>query len=256
MEKRRVAWGLCAALLSLSATATACEVPLPEKGFVVVRHEKAAAADAESARFLKQWGIDTMSVDQLNAYVDLPYRVTVVSRSCAGEGTGYDPDAHRIELCYDDFTEDLELLRRAGAGAGTATGDEALSDLVRETLYHEAGHALLDALDLPDEGDRAEEDAADRFARLMLLGEGKSGETALLTAARGYDLAAADAPETDPQDEHAPDAERAEAHRCAVYGAAPARHEDLATPARAGCGATWIRTRDTWTRDLAPLLRR
>ncbi|MFD9355560.1 DUF4344 domain-containing metallopeptidase [Streptomyces sp. NPDC060031] len=250
MGNRWGAWGLCAALLSLSATG--CELPLPEKGFVVTRHEKPVAADAGSARFLKQWGIDTMAVDQLNAYVDLPHRVTVVSRSCAGEGAGYDPGAHRIELCYDDFTEDLELLRRAGAGAG----DEAFSDLVRETLFHEAGHALIDALDLPDAGDRAEEDAADRFARLMLLGQGKSGEGALLTAARGYDLAAADSPEVDPQDEHAPDTERAEGHRCAVYGAAPARHEDLATPARADCGATWIRTRDAWTRDLAPLLRR
>ncbi|MEV6951684.1 DUF4344 domain-containing metallopeptidase [Streptomyces sp. NPDC051183] len=254
MGKRWGTWGLCGALLSL-LSATGCELPLPEQGFQV-RHEKPVAADAESARLLTQWRFDQMAADQLNAYVDLPYRVTVVGLSCEGEGTAYDSRTHRIELCYDDLTQVRDLFRRAGAGAGR-TEEEVLGDLVRETLFHEAGHALIDALDLPDQGDRAEEDAADDFARLMLLDQGASGEEALLTAATGYDLEAAEDPDPDPdqQDVHAPDAERAEAHRCAVYAASPARHEALATEPRATCPATWTRTRDTWTRDLAPLLR-
>ncbi|ARE74865.1 hypothetical protein B6R96_13650 [Streptomyces sp. Sge12] len=73
------------------------------------------------------------------------------------------------------------------------------------------------------------------------------GGTTLLTAARAYDLAAAADPTPDPDDEHAPDAARAESHRCAV--------PSLATAARADCPATWTRTRTTWTADLTPLLR-
>ncbi|MFC9586034.1 DUF4344 domain-containing metallopeptidase [Streptomyces yangpuensis] len=183
-----------------------------------------APADRAGAAVLKQHRIAETVTADLNAYLDLPHRIEVVARSCAGEGSGYDPAAHRIELCYDDLTED---------------------------------HALIDTLGLPVPGDRAEEDAADRFAQLMLLREGRpDGERTLLTAARGYDLAAAAHPEPDPDDEHAPDPARAESHRCATYGAAPTRNPDLATPLRTHCPHTWPRTRDAWTRDLAPFLRR
>lgn len=237
---------LCA--LALLLAPTGCERPLPARGFVP-RYEQPATADRDSATFLRQRRVTETVAADLNAYVDLPHRVVVVARSCAGEGSGYDPGNLLIELCYDDLTEDRELFEEADR----RPADEPVSEIVRETLYHEAGHALIDALDLPVRGDRAEEDAADRFAQLMLL-RGHREQT-LLTAARAYDLAAAAAPTPDPTDEHAPDATRAESHRCAVYGHAPARHPDLATPARADCPATWPRARDAWIRDLAPLLR-
>ncbi|MFZ3472530.1 DUF4344 domain-containing metallopeptidase [Streptomyces sp. 4.24] len=241
-------WGireLCAAAALLSA-ATCCDVPqapLPEQGFAV-RYEKPEAADRPHHRFLTTWHLVELTVDDLNDYVELPHRVTVVARSCHGEGTGYDPETRRIELCYDDLAEQRDLFGR----------DEDVAEAVRETLYHEAGHALIDALDLPDEGDRAEEDAADRFAQVALLTRDREGDDTLLTAARAYDAGAAEqAP--DPTDVHAPDAVRAESHRCAVQGAFPAEHKDLATPARSDCAATWTRTRTGWTETLAPLLR-
>ncbi|MFG2228526.1 DUF4344 domain-containing metallopeptidase [Streptomyces sp. NPDC048723] len=239
---------LCAT--ALLPALTGCEPPPPAGGFVA-RHEEPAEADRESAGFLKRWKLVERVTADLNAYLDVPHRITVVARSCAGEGSGYDPGTHRIELCYDDLTEDRKLFEEADR----RPADEALSEVVRETLHHEAGHALIDALDLPvrDEG-RAEEDAADRFAQLMLL-RAPEGDHALLTAARAYDLAAAADPTPDLDDEHAPDPARAESHRCAAYGHDPARHPDLATPARATCPATWTATRDTWTHDLTPLLR-
>ncbi|MFG2986117.1 DUF4344 domain-containing metallopeptidase [Streptomyces sp. NPDC048258] len=246
---RRTAAVLCAAMLMPGLAA--CAQAGPTRGFVP-RYENPAEADRDSARFLKRRKLTETVTADLNAYLALPYRVTVLARSCAGEGTGYDPEEHRIELCYDDLTEERELIERSGS----PRPDEDLSEVVRETLHHEAGHALVDALHLtPD--DRAEEDAADHFAQVMLLRGHPEGEQTLLTAARSYDLAAAAAadPAPDPGDEHAPPAARAESHRCAVYGAAPARHQDLATPARADCTATWTRTRDAWTHDLAPFLR-
>ncbi|MFD3700609.1 DUF4344 domain-containing metallopeptidase [Streptomyces sp. NPDC058646] len=245
----RTAWAAAAVLL---LPVTGCAAQPPGGGFVL-RYEQPAPADRDSSRFLKDRAPAESTLADLEAYVALPYRVTVTARSCAGEGTGYDPARHRIELCYDDLAEERALFRQAGS----RDPDGDLAEVVRETLLHEAGHALVDALDLPLDGDRAEEDAADRFAQLMLVRGGPEGEHALLTAARGYELDAAADPARgpDPSDEHAPPAVRAESHRCAVHGAAPARHPDLATPARAHCATTWARTQATWTRDLSPLLR-
>ncbi|MCJ0874689.1 DUF4344 domain-containing metallopeptidase [Streptomyces sp. AP-93] len=239
--------------LLLAATA-GCELlpkePVPTRGFWL-RYEKPVAADRDEARFLKQWILADMIVGGLNDYVDLPHLVTVVVRSCHGEGSGYAPQARRIDFCYDDLGKRRELFSRAES----PLHDEDLADLVNEMLYHEVGHALIDALHLPAGGDRAEGDAADRFAQLMLNGS-KVGAEALLIAARAYDLSAAFDPTSDlTTAEHAPPAARAESHRCAVYGASPTRHKALATPSRTDCAATWTHTRDTWTHDLAPLLR-
>ncbi|MGW6704493.1 DUF4344 domain-containing metallopeptidase [Streptomyces sp. NPDC054956] len=246
MSRRWGIPGLCATALLL-ASAAGCgwpQEPLPDRGFVL-RYEKPDPADDADHRFLTNWKTAEFTLADLNAWVDLPYRVMVVARSCHGEGTGYDPGTRRIELCYDDLAEQRDTVPR----------DEDLSELVRETVYHEAGHALIDALDLPDEGARAEEDAADRFAQVALLLRDPEGDDTLLTAARAYDRSAAAERAPDPTDEHAPDATRAESHRCAVHGAFPGKHKDLATESRTTCTTTWTHTRDTWTHHLTPLLR-
>ncbi|MFD6971709.1 DUF4344 domain-containing metallopeptidase [Streptomyces sp. NPDC059949] len=253
MTTRRSRAALTAALCATAVltAAAGCEPPPPDRGFVT-RYEEPAAADRADADFLKQRRIAELVTTDLNAYLDVSHRITVLARSCEGEGSGYDPGTRRIELCYDDLTEDRKLFE----AADHRPADEALAEVVRETLHHEAGHALVDALNLPvrDRG-RAEEDAADRFAQFMLL-RGPGGDRTLLTAARAYDLAAAADPTPDLDDEHAPDRDRAESHRCAVHGHAPDAHPSLATPPRADCPATWTRTRTTWTADLTPLLRR
>ncbi|MFD5622356.1 DUF4344 domain-containing metallopeptidase [Streptomyces yangpuensis] len=249
-QEIRATAALCTALL-LTAPLTACQQP-PQPTEFAAHHEEPAPADRAAAAVLKQHRITETVTADLNTYLDLPHRIEVAARSCTGEGSGYDPATRRIELCYDDLTEDRTLFENAGAGPA----DDQLAALARETLYHEAGHALIDTLGLPVPDDRAEEDAADRFAQLMLLRDGRpDGEQTLLTAARAYDLAATAHPEPDPDDEHAPDPARAESHRCATYGAAPTRHPDLATPPRTHCPHTWPRTRDAWLKDLAPLLR-
>ncbi|MFB0628193.1 DUF4344 domain-containing metallopeptidase [Streptomyces sp. AB3(2024)] len=132
------------------------------------------------------------------------------------------------------------------------TDEEAVADVVTETVHHEAGHALADALDLPFPSARAEEDAADRFAALMLIREGPDGERALRTAAEEYLRAAAADPEPGP--EHAPPAERAATHLCLLYGASPTRHPDL-SPRAHTCTPDWPTTRTTWTEALTPFLR-
>lgn len=232
---------LCAALAT-ALLAGGC-APAP-RGFAV-RYEAPAAGDEREAAFLRDGNHADRAVTRLNAYLDLPDRVTVVARSCAGEGTSYDPAAHRIDLCYDDMAQDRELL----------TTDEKVGAIVAESVYHEAGHALVDTLELPVGPDPDEENTADRFAALMLLREGPAGERALRTAAEEYTLLAARDEDPDPgEDEHAPPADRAAAHLCLLHGAAPDRHPDLAARTR-DCAPTWPTTRATWEHALAPLLR-
>ncbi|MFD5887341.1 DUF4344 domain-containing metallopeptidase [Streptomyces sp. NPDC060334] len=232
---------LCAALATALLSGGCAPAP---RGFAV-RYEAPAAGDEREAAFLRDGKHADRAVTRLNAYLDLPDRVTVVARSCAGEGTAYDPAAHRIDLCYDDMAEDRELL----------TTDEKVGAIVAESVYHEAGHALVEALELPVGPDPDEENTADRFAALMLLREGPDGERALRTAAEEYELLAAREPDTAPdEDEHAPPADRAAAYLCLLHGAAPDRHPDLATRTR-DCAPTWPTTRATWEHALAPLLR-
>ncbi|MGE7387560.1 DUF4344 domain-containing metallopeptidase [Streptomyces sp. NPDC004126] len=244
---------LCAALLALAVAVvvafavTPVSVSLsappkapPQRGFTL-RYETPDPADEDHAALLHARGPAERAVEALNAYIDLPERVTVLARSCSGEGAGYDPAARRIELCYDDLAEDRELLG----------DDAAAADVAAETVYHEAGHALVEALGLPVASDRAEEDTADAFAAFMLIREGPQGERALLAAAEAYGLAPPPGPGPD---EHAPPAERAAAHLCLLYGAAPERHPGLAARTR-GCAPDWPTVRDAWTRDLKPLLR-
>ncbi|WP_283460890.1 DUF4344 domain-containing metallopeptidase [Streptomyces sp. G-G2] len=242
--------GLLCALTAQTACTASPPAPPARTGFTV-RYAPPAAPDRAEAARLRAAGAAEAAAARLNEFLDLPHEVSVVARSCAGEGSGYDPGTRRVELCYDDAVDDRALFERAGE----RPADEAVTAVWTETVFHEAGHALVDALDLPTDG-RDEEDAADRFAAVMLLRQGEPGERALRLAAREYELAAASAtgPHGDDQDEHAPDAVRAATHLCHLYGAAPAHHPDLA-PRFPDCAATWTATRTGWLADLAPLLR-
>ncbi|MEU6861737.1 DUF4344 domain-containing metallopeptidase [Streptomyces sp. NPDC046876] len=245
--------------MALAVSAAACTESSPSpspspsaRGFAVRRTEPDGPADAAEARLLQDRRLPEAVAAALNDHLDLPHRVTVVALSCAGEGSGYDPATRRIELCYDDLAEDRELF----ASAGRAPADDEVAAVAAETLYHEAGHALVDLLGLPVGGDRAEEDAADRFAALMLLREGPEGERRLRTAAEAYELtAAAEGPGGRGRDEHAPPAERAAAHLCLLYGAAAGRHPDLAARTQ-GCAPDWPAVQEEWARLLGPVVRR
>ncbi|MGC5341988.1 DUF4344 domain-containing metallopeptidase [Streptomyces sp. DT171] len=235
-------------------------------GGFVVRHEPPAGADRGDASFLRDRKLLERSSATLNAFIDPGRRVTVVARSCEGEGSGYDPESRRIEICYDDVARERALFRHAGY----RPADEEVAAVLVETFFHEAGHAVIDVLDLSFT-DRAEEDAADQFAALMLLRQGGDGERSLRFAAKEYELTAAeeeaDAESDDAdgddgdRDEHSPARLRAANHLCHLHGSAPGRSRDvvgstLSRSRAAGCGTEWARVRGAWTERLAPLLRR
>ncbi|MFD3513438.1 DUF4344 domain-containing metallopeptidase [Streptomyces sp. NPDC058657] len=217
---------------------------------LAVRYEApASAADRRDADFLRAGRTVEEAATALAGFVRWGQRepVPLVVRSCDGEGPSYDPQARRIEICYDEVDETRTLLRNGGIRP--ADGD--VRSVLLESLFHESAHALVDVLGLTPPGN--EEDAADRFAALMLLRKGVTGERQLLAAAAAWQ-ASAEVYEEAADDDHSSDRDRAAAMRCYVYGAAPARHRSLVAPpaellpaARAAaCGQEWETARTAW----------
>lgn len=220
------------------------------------RYEEPSPTDRAPASLLRGRKTAEAAATSLNALVALDQQITVVSRYCDGEGSAYDPQNHRIELCYDDTAEDRVLFQ----DAGRRPGDDEATAVATETLYHEAGHALIDLLGL-SLTDHQEEDAADQFAAFMLLRTGPDGERQLRTAAEAYELSTTADDNTDSRDEHSANRVRAANHLCYLYGSAPARHKDLATTGRipstrvTRCIQEWDQAHTTWMTRLHPILR-
>ncbi|WP_433543988.1 DUF4344 domain-containing metallopeptidase (plasmid) [Streptomyces sp. CA-294286] len=214
-----------------------------------VRYEKPSPADRRAAAFLEGRRTVEGAADDLADFLGWGARepVALVVKSCDGQGSSYDPEARRIDLCYEEVTETRELFREGGRRGAT---DDAVHAVQLETLFHEAAHALVDALELKLPGN--EEDAADQFAALMLLRRGVPGEHQLRAAADAWRTSAEVYEET-PGDEHATDGQRAAAQLCYAYGAAAGRDRESADtrtlPAAraAGCAEEWETVRERWT---------
>lgn len=95
----------------------------------------------------------------------LPRPLTLEVRGCNGrEGAYYGND--RAVLCY----EYVELIQRhvpKVATPGGVTRADAIVGAILDTILHEAGHAVIEMLDIPVLG--REEDAADFFSAYVLL---------------------------------------------------------------------------------------
>jgi hypothetical protein len=129
------------------------------------------------------------------------------------------------------------LVVLAGTALGAAHADEAdeidaivLSN-AEHTLWHEAAHLLISELELPVVGQ--EEDAADGFATLMMLGDDDAADIEhLLDVAElwivSHEVGAADGIAPTYYDEHDLDAQRGLRVVCYVAGAGPGRAHRLA----------------------------
>ena len=95
----------------------------------------------------------------------LPRQLTLEVRGCNGrEGAYYGDD--KAVLCY----EYVELIQRhvpKFATPGGVTRADAIVGAILDTILHEAGHAVIEMLDIPVLG--REEDAADFFSAYILL---------------------------------------------------------------------------------------
>lgn len=211
---------------------------------------KAAKQDDNKAeaRQWREWKILEDFSEAMNDYIRIPNDIQVVAEECEEPNAFY--QANVISLCYELGVSEREMFTQADNDADEVN-DELYKSLMG-TLFHEAGHAFIDVLELKITG--KEEDVADQLVAYMLTND-EVGEDYLMTVSYAYSLSAEQASSLDDlpfYDAHSLDAQRAVNFLCYIYGSNPAKfqyfvddellHEDRA----AGCEAEYHQMVDAW----------
>jgi hypothetical protein len=153
---------------------------------------------------------------EMNSFVKIPVDIKVLAKECNEANAFYDSETQTIELCYELGAEERKMFTEVGDSGSIL--DQELYQSAVGTLFHEAGHALIDVLDLKITG--REEDVADQLAAYILTYNDEDKDY-LLTVADTYSLAAKRAKSLDDlpfYDSHSLDAQRAVNFLCYVYG--------------------------------------
>jgi len=235
---------LLASLLLLLAPA-----PALAGRFVVLPPMVESATARSEAREMQELGLLQDIADALNQVVRLPRDVGLRYAECGEANAYYDSEEKHILMC-------LELLQEIVATVEDQfeTEDEASEAAAGAWLavaLHEAGHALVDVLELPVTG--REEDAVDQLAAWMLI-EADDVDSVLGAAASYYTEDEAD--DSDFADEHSLNRQRYFNLVCWAYGSDPENSRELIDTwelpeARAeGCEAEFAQLDRSWSRLL------
>ncbi|WP_019613800.1 DUF4344 domain-containing metallopeptidase [Psychromonas ossibalaenae] len=144
------------------------------------------------------------------------------------EGPLFDPETNEILIPYtfiDEINRRFKAVKYAETGVSI---EDASSDVLMHTLFHELAHALISMYELPIVG--KEEDAADSLAVLLLVEYFEDGAEIAISAADLFDLESMDneiIEEQDLWDEHSLDAQRFYTTLCHVYGSSPESYSDI-----------------------------
>jgi hypothetical protein len=223
--------------------------------FVVLPPEVTSRSAREQARDLEHSGVLPALVEALNTLFVLPRNVGMKIVECEEANAYYDTEAKEISLCVElmegmaetlaEQYEDEDELATALAGAYIAVA------------LHEAGHALVDVLELPITG--REEDAVDQLSAWMLI---ESDDVdSVLGAASSYYVDEGEIEEDEFADEHSLSSQRYYNLLCWAYGSDPDNSEALVEEwslpeARAEqCGDEYALLDRSWSRLLKPHLR-
>src|ERR1051326_1614075 len=123
--------------------------------------------------------------DQLNSELALKTDVTLSFRECGVVNAMYEPERHRVSICYEYVSFFQKLFVQSGGSPQDAAA--GIKGAVYYTLYHEIGHALIHTLDLPVTG--REEDVVDQLSTYILIDKGgEEGEERALNGARFWYL--------------------------------------------------------------------
>jgi hypothetical protein len=209
--------------------------------------ERAEMADEE--RSLEE------AAAELNRAFALPHDIFIGFDECEVPDAFYDAEKKEVVICYQ-LVEDLYESYR---------GDYRSDDEIREVVgnattfvfFHEVGHALIDAYDLPVTG--REEDAVDQLSVLVLADGSEAGDRTVLDAARTFSSATdAEMGELAFADEHSLDRQRFYNIICLLYGQNAEKFASLVNDGtlpegRAErCGGEYERARKAWDVLLAP----
>ena len=245
---------------SASPTVQAGVSKAPDNGdFKVAPRESGGAKDAEDERELaeEQKSLEETAAD-LNRAFSLPHDILIGFDECGEPNAFYDPEKKKVTVCdelvadfYDAFREDHKKESEL---------DEAVTNATTFVFFHELGHALVDAYDLPVTG--REEDAVDQLSVILLADGSEEGDQAV------FDAALAFSKETDEEldelafaDEHSFDRQRFYNIICLLYGQNQEKYASLVREgtlpeARAErCADEFARADRAWDALLAPYVK-
>jgi hypothetical protein len=101
----------------------------------------------------------------ITSKIQLPRQVTVYMQDCGTPNAFYQSQNHSITICNELTTSLISTFIKSGVKTEEAA--ELTVYTIMFVFYHEAGHMLVNELDLPITG--REEDVADQFSAYILL---------------------------------------------------------------------------------------
>jgi hypothetical protein len=148
-----------------TAPAVAQTGPAPGTDRVRIAYDEPQHGKHQAIRAMMQERRILETVGALLGAFRLPRDMTLEVRGCSGrEGAFYSSD--RVVFCYE-YAELVERYAPKVATPGGVPRDDAMVGAILDTILHEAGHGIIEQLDIPVLG--REEDAADFFSVYLLL---------------------------------------------------------------------------------------
>jgi hypothetical protein len=129
------------------------------------------------ARYIEEKGTFKKIINALNTTLNIPYDIYVVMTNRTG-GAVYFRTKKIIMLDYGDVSLMAKEYDKANPSADKVARQYFLNNINLGGFYHELGHALIDAYQIPVVG--KEEDAADSLSAVMILYYFNKGEQILL----------------------------------------------------------------------------
>lgn len=198
-----------------------------KRGFTILnaRERLAGVSNSASLRSDSEAKVRAL-VTRLNASINLPVDIQISFEDCHDSEVYYDDQNHHVVICHEWLDQMQHLVSRR-------TNDKALvresvESLVVAVFLHESAHALIDILHVPVTG--REEDAADQFSTLVLMGQ-PDGARKAMQVAHTYKVLSLDSLREPPAywDEHSLDAQRYYDTLCMIYGRDPKQNVKLMT---------------------------
>ena len=198
-----------------------------DKGDLKLRYQprKNFSADNASHRVGSNQQALEKVITTLNERLALPFDITVSFEDCDDSTAFYDPETHQLTICYQLIDEYYGLFSRKIKDKDKL--DDAVRGAVASTFFHELGHGLVEAWQIPITG--KEEDAVDQLSALVLVRQSEEGERMALAGAVSFKLYA-DRDKGWEQlywDEHSLDEQRFYDIICLVYGRDPEKYAYL-----------------------------
>jgi hypothetical protein len=197
-------------------------------------------------------------VKELNATFKLPHDIFISFEECGHANAYYDPNEKQIQMCYELIENFYNIFKEEGKSSEKL--DDEVAGAFVFIFFHELGHAVIDAWDLPITG--KEEDAVDQLSSVLLIEAIDSGEEMAFNGALSFALQEDEITEdSDFAGQHSFNKQRFFNITCLIYGNNPEKYDPLVSDeilpqARAAtCSDEYQKSRKAWFSLLAPYIK-